>query len=97
MKVELLIGFLADIIKRFIKPTPQFFKILQILSSIIFAITGLPEIIHSLCDNIGVCITMPIWWDSLHSTAMSYAAIFTILISQLTTKTEEKGDLVLKD
>jgi hypothetical protein len=97
MKVDVLIGFVVDLIKRFIKPTPQFFKVLQFLGAVIFAVTGLPALIESLCSNVGVCIPLPEWWEGLYSKAISWASILSVLIAQLTVVSEEKKDLILKD
>jgi hypothetical protein len=96
MKLEILIGFIADLIKRFVKPTPQFFKVLQVLSAIIFAIFGLPGVIHSLCSQMGICIILPEWWDGLYSQVTGIASLVSILIAQLATPEENKGDLELK-
>jgi succinate dehydrogenase hydrophobic anchor subunit len=97
MKVDVLIGFVVDLIKRFIKPTPQFFKILQFLSAAIFALFGLQGVIHELCTSMGICISLPEWWDSLYSKATGIASILSMLIAQLTVTTDAKKDLDVKD
>jgi hypothetical protein len=97
MKGEVLIGFVVDLIKRFVKPTPQFFKILQFLSGIIFALFGLQGVIHELCDGMGICITLPEWWEGLYSKATGVASVLSILIAQLTVPTDAKENLEVKD
>lgn len=97
MKLEVLIGFLADFIKRFIKPTPTFFKITQVISAVIFAIYGLPGVIETACTDMGLCIPLPEWWSGLYSKVTGVASVLTILIAQLTTTTTGKEDLDLKD
>lgn len=96
MKLELILGFLADLIKRFIKPTPAFFKITQVISGIIFAIYGLPGVIETLCTDMKICIPLPDWWAGLYSQVTGVASIITILIAQLTATSESKEDLDIK-
>ena len=97
MKLDVLIGFLVDLIKRFIKPTPRFFKILQFVSAVIFALFGLPGVINELCDGMGICIALPAWWDGLYSKATGVASILSIIITQLTVTEGAKKDLILRE
>jgi hypothetical protein len=91
MSLTDFLKFFADILARFISPTPQFFKIMQIIVTGITVIIGLPAFL----ENSGLDI--PEAWEAISSTIVFYGGLLILFISQLTVTTKSKSKLNLKD
>jgi hypothetical protein len=78
MKVTDFIPFLTDLFVRLFKPTPKFFQVLQVISTILLVISGLPGFLESN----GVTLPEPI--HSIANKAIGVISIVIIFIAQLT-------------
>ncbi len=90
-------NFLTELIKRFLSDTPWFFKIVRVLSFVVAIVTGIPEVIESVCQSMEVCITLPDAWSAISSKVISIAAVVSSFIAQLTVTTDQKKAKNLKD
>jgi len=84
-------NFLAELILRLFGKTPQFFKIVQIVSIVVAAITGLPEFL------IEIGLDLPEAFDVIANKVVAIAAIVSAFISQLTVTTTVKKEENLPD
>lgn len=80
-KIAGVIPFFAELVGRLFSKTPAFFKVIQVVSTIVAVVTGLPSIITS------TGITLPPAFTALESTAVSVAAIVSLFISSLPVET----------
>ncbi|MFZ1786719.1 MAG: hypothetical protein WAT92_00345 [Saprospiraceae bacterium] len=83
--------FLAELILRFGSKSPSFFKIVQIIASILAVITGLPTALTALG------LDLPDTWDSWIMKAVSAASIGALFIAKLTVTSEVKKKENIKD
>jgi hypothetical protein len=91
MNLNDFLKFFADILARFISPTPKFFKIMQIIVTVITVLIGLPAFL----EDTGVAI--PEAWEAISSSIVFYGGLIILFISQLTVTAESKPKLSLKD
>ena len=88
MNVQMFLSFLADLVKRFVAPTPKFFTILRNISGLLTLVIGLPAFIE------GAGFTLP---DVIHDISSKTFGIITLtifFISQLTV--EDRNNLDIK-
>lgn len=90
-----LFQFLQELFLRFSAKSPTFFKIWQLISSILVAVTGLPDFLQMFG------ITLPAPWNALESKAVAFAAAGVLFMSLLTTQSKvtsktEDGALLKK-
>lgn len=74
--------FLQELFQRFSTKSPTFFKIFQLISSILVAITGLPSFIQSLG------LTLPPALMVLENKAVAFAAMGVLFTSLLTSQSK---------
>lgn len=84
-----LILFLVELLKRFKQKSPKFFVKLQQVSVIAYALTGLPEAINFILDQIhalfpSVTIQLPAWASTLENHVVAICAATIWLVSKLT-------------
>lgn len=84
-------NFLAELVLRLFGKTPQFFKIVQIVSIVVAAITGIPEFL------IEIGLDLPEAFDVIASKVVAIAAAVSAFISQLTVTTTVKKQENLPD
>jgi len=89
--MSVLLDFLAELVKRFFGKSPHFFKVVQIVSGIIGAITFLPTAIQ------GFGIDLPDAWDSWILKAVSAASVGALFIAKLTLTQSAKDKLNLPE
>lgn len=77
-------NFLAELLLRLFGKTPKFFQILQIISVVVAAITGLPEFLNE------IGLDLPEAFDVVANKIVSIAAIVAAFIAQLTVTSETK-------
>jgi hypothetical protein len=77
-------NFLAELVLRLFGKTPQFFKIVQVVSIVVAAVTGLPEFLNE------IGLDLPESFDILANKVVAIAAIVAAFISQLTVTTDTK-------
>jgi hypothetical protein len=77
-------SFLAELVLRLFGKTPHFFKVVQIVSVVVAAITLLPEFL------VEIGLDLPDTFDVLASKVVGYAALVGAFISQLTVTTDTK-------
>lgn len=75
--VQTVIAFFAELVGRLFSKTPAFFKVIQVVSTIVAIVTGLPSIITSLG------ITLPSSITGLENTVVSIAGLVALFISSL--------------
>jgi hypothetical protein len=91
MSLTDFLKFFADILARFISPTPKFFKMMQIIVTVITVLIGLPAFL----EDRGVDV--PEAWETISNNIVFYGGLLIIFISQLTVTAESKPKLSLKD
>jgi hypothetical protein len=84
-------NFLAELVLRLFGNTPHFFKIVQIVSIVVAAITGIPEFL------IEIGLDLPEAFDVIASKVVAIAAAVAVFISQLTVTTTVKKQENLLD
>jgi hypothetical protein len=77
-------SFLAELVLRVFGKTPHFFKVVQVVSIIIAAVTGLPDFLNS------IGLDLPESFDVIANKVISIAAIVAAFIAQLTVTTDTK-------
>lgn len=71
------IKFFAELVSRLFSKTPAFFKVIQVISTIVVVVTGLP----GLLESIG--ITLPPALTALESKVVAIAGVVSLFISSL--------------
>jgi hypothetical protein len=80
---NVIILFLKENLQRLFTKSPLFFQIWTIISVILVAITGLPDLIAWLSDG-GIII--PALWDEKIMVAVAWASRAALIMSLLTTQ-----------
>lgn len=85
--VQTVVAFFAELVGRLFSKTPTFFKVIQIVSTLVAIVTGLPSIIT------GLGIALPASVTGLENTVLSVAGLVGLFISSLpvTTSTATVG------
>lgn len=77
-----LINFLQELIQRFATKSPKFFRVWQLLLSVLTAVTGLPEALQALH------ITLPGSLSILQNSTVAWASSAALVMSMLTTQSK---------
>lgn len=88
--VQTVIAFFAELVGRLFSKTPAFFKVIQVISTLLSIVTGLPTVLTSLGIPLPASIT------GLENTVLSIAGLVGLFISSLpvTTSTATSGTAV---
>lgn len=82
--------FIGQIIKRFVAPSPTFFKVVKYVSVAIALITGLPAFLQ---EN---GIDLPEAIDVIASKVIMWAGVVAALVAQLTVDDQAKAERGIK-
>lgn len=85
--VNTVVAFFAELVGRLFSKTPAFFKVIQVVSTIVAVITGLPTILTSLNISLPASIT------GLENNVIAICGLVSLFISSLpvTTATATSG------
>lgn len=83
-------SFLGQIIKRFVAPSPTFFKVVKYISVAVALITGLPAFLQ---EN---GIVLPEAIEVISSKVIMWAGVVSALIAQLTVNDQAKVEKGIK-
>lgn len=88
--VQTVISFFAELVGRLFSKTPAFFKVIQIVSTLVAVVTGLPTIITALG------IPLPASIEGLENKVIAICGLVSLFISSLpvTTATATSGTAV---
>lgn len=75
--VQTVVAFFAELVGRLFSKTPAFFKVIQVVSTIVAVITGLPTILTSLS------ITLPSSITGLENNVVAICGLVSLFISSL--------------
>lgn len=76
-----VIAFFAELVGRLFSKTPAFFKVIQVISTIVSIVTGLPVLLQS------VGITLPEPFAALENKVIAIAGLVSLFISSLPVST----------
>lgn len=79
--VNTVVAFFAELVGRLFSKTPAFFKVIQIVSTVVAVITGLPTVITSLG------ITLPASIVGLENNVIAICGLVSLFISSLPVST----------
>lgn len=85
-----IIAFLQEIYIRFISPSPKFFQIWQIISAIITFITGIPNLLQLMQQQLGVSLTLPNFMTSYEVKIVAFCSGVAWLMSKMTVDVPKK-------
>lgn len=77
--MNVVTDFLTQTIKRFLSANPSYFKIVNVILTIVAVVTGLPDFLAQFG------IVLPEWASVLSSKTIAIAAIVGRVLTQLTT------------
>ena len=90
-----MITFLQELFMRLSAKSPKFFKVIQFVSGLSAAVTGLPGLLQELNVN------LPDWAEVLQNKSVAWASATSLFISMLTVKSTpvsktEEGEILKK-
>lgn len=88
-----MITFLQELFMRLSAKSPKFFKVIQFVSGLAAAVTGLPGLLQELSVDI------PDWAEILQNKSVAWASATSLFISMLTVQSKpvsksEDGDIL---